>query len=153
MLQFRARNVPGVRSPAPASTLIRVRIEYTTSLHGVEPAHLDGFFEGWPSPPSPEQHLEILEGSHRVMLAREAGSAQIIGFANAISDGTLTAFIPLLEVRPTHRGQGIGSELMQRLLDELNEFYAVDVICDPELVPFYERFGMRKSVGMAIRRP
>ncbi len=128
-------------------------IEYTNSLDGVAPEHMQGFFEGWPSPPSPQRHLEILQGSYRIVLAREADSPKIIGFANAISDGTLTAFIPLLEVLPTHRGQGIGSELVHRLLDELKDFYAVDVLCDPELVPFYERFGMRQGIGMAIRRP
>ena len=127
-------------------------IEYTTSLEGVTPEHLEGFFEGWPKPPSPEEHLEILRGSYRIVLARDAGSPNVIGFANAISDGVLTAFIPLLEVLPSHRGHGIGSELVHHLFDELKSFYAVDLLCDPELVPFYERFGMQQSVGMAIRR-
>ena len=105
-------------------------IEYTTSLDGVEPAHLDGFFEGWPSPPSPARHVEILEGSYRVVLAREAGSPQVIGFANAVSDGHLSGFIPLLEVLPGHRGEGIGTELVRRLLAELDDLYSVDLVCD-----------------------
>jgi ribosomal protein S18 acetylase RimI-like enzyme len=130
-----------------------VAIEYTTSLDGVTAEHLGGFFEGWPSPPSPQRHLDILRGSYRVVLARDAGSSEIVGFTNAISDGTLTAFIPLLEVLPSHRRRGIGSELVRRLLEDLRDFYAVDLLCDPDLVPFYERFGMRQGVGMAIRRP
>ena len=92
-------------------------IEYTSSLDGVEPEHLQGFFEGWPSPPSPERHLDLLRGSYRIVLARELGSPRSVGFANAISDGVLYAFIPLLEVLPSHRGRGIGSELVQRLLE------------------------------------
>ena len=147
------RSVEAGRSPAAASTLTRVSVEYTTSLDGVGPEHLEGFFEGWPKPPSAERHLEILRGSYRVVLARESGSPGIVGFVNAISDGTLTAFIPLLEVLLSHRNRGIGTELVRRLLDELKDFYAVDLLCDPDLVPFYERFGMRQSVGMAIRRP
>jgi GNAT superfamily N-acetyltransferase len=141
------------RSPAPASTLIRVPIEYTTSLEGVAAEHLEGFFEGWPKPPSLERHLEILRGSYRVVLAREQGSQGVLGFVTAISDGALTAFVPLLEVRPEHRGRGIGSELVRRLLAELEAFYAVDLMCDPELQPFYERLGMQRSVGMVVRRP
>ena len=129
-----------------------MRIEYTTSLDGVTPAHLSGFFEGWPSPPTPERHLEILRGSYCIVLAREAGSAQVVGFVNAISDGVLYAFVPLLEVVPTHQGRGIGSELIRRLLDQLGDFYAVDLMCDPELQPFYERLGMHRAVGMVIRR-
>ncbi len=128
-------------------------IEYTTSLEGVAPEHLEGFFEGWPKPPSPERHLEILRGSYAVVLARAPGEPLIVGFVNALSDGVLTAFIPLLEVLPSHRGRGIGTALVRRLLIKLDRFYAVDLLCDPELVSFYERFGMRQSVGMAIRRP
>ncbi len=64
----------------------------------------------------------------------------------------LYAFIPLLEVLPSHRGRGIGSELVERLLEELKHFYAVDLMCDPELQPFYDRFGMHRAIGMVIRR-
>jgi len=129
-----------------------VPIEYTTSLDGVAPEHLGGFFEGWPKPPSPERHLELLQGSCLVVLAREHDAPRVVGFVNAISDGVLYAFIPLLEVLPSHRDRGIGSALMQRLLDELGEFYAVDLMCDPELQPVYERFDMHRATGMIIRR-
>jgi GNAT superfamily N-acetyltransferase len=129
-----------------------VPIEYTTSTEGVAPEHLEGFFEGWPKPPSLERHLEILRGSYRVVLAREQGSPAVVGFVTAISDGVLTAFVPLLEVLPGHRGCGIGTELVQRLFAELESFYAVDLMCDPELQPFYERLGMHRAVGMITRR-
>ena len=128
-------------------------IEYTTDLAGIEAAHLHGFFEGWPKPPSPDRHLEMLRGSHCVVLARGQGRPEVVGFINAISDGVLYAFVPLLEVLPSHRGHGIGSELVRRLLSRLADFYAVDLMCDPELQPFYERLGMRPAVGMIIRRP
>jgi ribosomal protein S18 acetylase RimI-like enzyme len=152
VLQVRAKCVTSDRQPAAASTLTRVPIEYTTSLDGVEPAHLQGFFERWPSAPPPERHLELLAGSYRIVLARQAGSPQVVGFVNAISDGVLYAYIPLLEVLPAHRGRGIGSALMGRILEELDNFYAVDLMCDPELQPFYDQFGMHRATGMIIRR-
>lgn len=127
-------------------------IEYATNLAGVQPEHLHGFFEGWPDPPSPERHLATLKGSHRVVLARERGSPQIVGFATAISDGVFAAFIPLLEVLPAHRGRGIGSELVRRLLADLDDLYSIDLACDPPLRPFYERFGMRPLTGMGLRK-
>lgn len=127
-------------------------IEYTTDLSGVEAAHLRGFFQGWPSPPTTERQLDILRGSFRVVLAREQGEPHVVGFVNALSDGVLSAFVPLLEVLPSYRGRGIGSELMRRLIDELGDLYAVDVVCDPELRPFYERFGMQPLLAMALRR-
>jgi GNAT superfamily N-acetyltransferase len=152
VLQVRANCVKSTRPPAALTTLTELAIEYTTSLAGVAPEHLHGFFERWPSPPSAERHLAILEGSYRVVLAREQNESQVVGFVNAISDGVLYAFIPLLEVLPSHRGRGIGSELVRRVFDELTDFYAVDLMCDPELQPFYERLGMRRAVGMITRR-
>jgi GNAT superfamily N-acetyltransferase len=128
-----------------------VSVAYTTSLDGVAPEHLQGFFEGWPSPPKPDRHLEILRGSYRVVLAREPGDPRVIGFVNALSDGVLYAFVPLLEVLPAHRRRGVGAELVRCLFEELSDLYAIDLLCDAELVPFYARFGMRLATGMAIR--
>ena len=124
-------------------------MEYVTSADGVDPHQLTGFFEGWPSPPSPEKHLALLRGSSHVVLARNAD--EIIGFVTAISDGELAAFIPLLEVRREWRGKGVGRELVRRLLAELEPLYMVDVVCDPDLIPFYERFGLTPLAGMARR--
>lgn len=87
-----------------------------------------------------------------MVLAREAGDPHVVGFVNAISDGHLSAFIPLLEVLPAHRGQGIGAELVRRLLGELDGLYSIDLVCDEELRPFYERFEMQPLLGMALRR-
>ena len=134
------------------STLLGMAIEYTTSLEGLESDHLHGFFEGWPSLPSAEKHLEILRGSYRVVVAREDSSPNVVGFVNAISDGVLAAFVPLLEVLPSHRRRGIGTELVRRMLDELSDLYSIDLVCDAELRPFYERFGMQPLHAMALRR-
>jgi predicted N-acetyltransferase YhbS len=83
------------------------------------------------------------------VLARDAD--EIIGFVTAISDGVLAAYIPLLEVRQQWRGKGVGLELVRRLLAQLDRLYMVDIVCDPDLIPFYERFGMTPLAGMARR--
>lgn len=125
-------------------------ISYTDSLAGVGAEHLQGFFVGWPNPPSPATHLRILAGSAAVVLAREPGGA-VVGFITAISDGVSCAYIPHLEVLPAYRGQGIGSELARRMLARLSQLYMVDLICDPDVQPFYERLGMRRYTGMLLR--
>jgi len=125
-------------------------IEYTDSLDGVEPRHLEGFFVGWPSPPPPEHHLELLRGSAAVVLARDEDA--VVGFVTAISDGVLSASIPLLEVLPEYQGEGIGSELVRRLLAALDGLYMIDLSCDAELEPFYARLGFRRlDRAMGIR--
>ena len=128
-------------------------IDYTESLAGIEPGHLDGFFAGWPHPPSPETHLRLLSGSDHVVLAIDLKSGQVVGFVTALTDGVLSSFIPLLEVLPAYQGRGIGRALMTRMLDRLGHLPNVDLLCDPDVVPFYERLGMRPCGGMVLRRP
>ena len=126
-------------------------VTYTESVDGVGEEALKGFFVGWPSPPSPRTHLKILENSAFVVIARDEHSGDVVGFINAISDGVLTAYIPLLEVLPAYQGQGIGSELLRRLMSRLSHLYMVDLMCDKGLRPFYERAGMAPATGMMVR--
>lgn len=114
-------------------------VEYTESTEGVTPEQLAGFFVGWPSPPSPEQHLAILRGSDHVVLAWDGD--RVVGFVTAITDGAISAYVPLLEVLPDHQGRGIGTELMRRVLAHLDGLYMVDLCCDADLEPYYARLG------------
>lgn len=126
-------------------------IEYRHTLENIEPAWLEGpFFVGWPNPPSPATHLRILEAADERVVA--VSENQVVGFVTAFTDRILTAYIPLLEVKPDFQGLGIGSRLVERLLGRLDDLYAVDVLCDPEVVPFYEHFGFQASSGAALRR-
>ena len=127
-------------------------IRYTDTTEGLTPERLRGFFVGWPSPPSPETHLDILRGSHRVVLALDDETGAVIGFVNAISDGVLAAYVPLLEVLPEYRGRGIGRELVTRLQEALGGFYMVDLLCDTDMEGFYSRFGMKPGRAMMLRR-
>jgi ribosomal protein S18 acetylase RimI-like enzyme len=124
-------------------------IQYQNSLEGIQVDQLEGFFVGWPNPPKPASHLEILKRAAHVVLALD--DSNVIGFVNAISDGILCSYIPLLEVLPSHQHQGIGSELMRRMLERLHEIYMVDLLCDPDLQAFYSRVGMEESTGMLVR--
>ena len=126
-------------------------ITYTSSLAGITSDHLQGgFFAGWPNPPSPKAHYQILANSAAIVLARnEVG--MIVGFITAISDGISCAYIPHLEVLPDYRGRGIGTELVKQLLAGLRHLYMIDLVCDPSLQSFYKRLGMRTIVGMVVR--
>ncbi len=114
-------------------------IAYSDSAAEVVPDDLAGFFVGWPSPPSLDRRLELLRRSDAVSLAYDEGS--LVGFATAISDGVLAAYIPFLEVLPSHQRRGIGTALIERLLAQLYDLYMVDVSCDAPLEPFYAQLG------------
>jgi ribosomal protein S18 acetylase RimI-like enzyme len=128
-------------------------IDYTESLDGIEPRQLEGFFVDWPHPPSPETHLRLLSGSDHIVLAIDVEIGQVVGYVTALTDGVLSGFIPLLEVLPAYQGRGIGQALMTRMLDRFGHLPNVDLLCDPDVVPFYERIGMKPAQGMVLRRP
>jgi ribosomal protein S18 acetylase RimI-like enzyme len=128
-------------------------IVFDDEVSALGPADVDGFFEGWPRVPSADRFLRILRGSHAVVLARAGDGGRVVGFVYAISDGELAAHIPLLEVLPEYRHRGVGTELVRRMLEKLEGFAMIDLTCDAELVPYYERFGMFPVSGMVMRDP
>lgn len=126
-------------------------IRYQDRLDGITATQLQGFFVGWPQPPSPATHLRLLQGSQHVGLAVDEATTKVVGFITALSDGVLSAYIPHLEVLPAYQGRGIGSALVRQMLTHLRELYMIDLICDAELQPFYERLGMPPWSGMVVR--
>jgi ribosomal protein S18 acetylase RimI-like enzyme len=126
-------------------------IRYTNNLEEIGIETLAGFFVGWPSPPSPTTHMKILQGSYRVWLAVDIESNAVVGFVNAISDGVLSAYIPLIEVLPAYQNNGIGKELLSRMLESLKNLYMVDLLCDAEMQSYYGKLGMNNATGAFLR--
>jgi len=124
---------------------------YTDSIENVTAENLEGFFVGWPNRPSPQMHFDLLKNSDEIVLVIDECGSKVVGFITAITDKTLAAYIPFLEVLPAYQGQGVGKELVRRMMERLRKLYAIDLLCDPELQPFYESLGMRKAHGMMIR--
>ena len=126
-------------------------IVYTDSIEDVTAVQLTGgFFAGWPQPPSPANHVRLLQHSDVVMLARRPDGL-VVGFMTAITDGVSCAYMPHLEVLAAYQGQGIGTELVTRMLVRLRHLYMIDLLCDAAVQPFYARLGMRPATGMLIR--
>lgn len=127
-------------------------IRYQDHMQNItEASFAEGFFDGWPNPPSNAVFMRILQNAAHIMLAIDDHTGEVVGFITALSDGVLTAYIPLLEVVPAYQKQGIGKELTRRMLDKLKDIYMVDLLCDPDLQEFYEGLGMRRAQGMLIR--
>jgi len=126
-------------------------VHLVESTEGITSEQLKGFFVGWPDPPSPEMHLRILHGSAAIVLAVDDATQQVVGFVTAVSDGVLAAYIPLLEVLPAWQGQGIGTRLVERMLQRLAHLYMIDLLCDATVQPFYATLGMQPATGMFVR--
>ena len=64
----------------------------------------------------PERLVKMLDNSDRVIVAWDAG--QIVGFARALCDEVSNGLISMVAVAEDRRGQGIGREMVQRLMGE-----------------------------------
>ncbi|KQC09196.1 MAG: acetyltransferase [Candidatus Cloacimonas sp. SDB] len=126
-------------------------IEYTTDMSRIRSQQLTGFFEGWLKRPDTETHLKILQNSFRVVAAIDREKDRVIGFITAISDGMLSVYLPLLEVLPDYRRQGVGTELVNRILAETDNFYMIDLCCNEATKPFYAKLGFLSLPAMVKR--
>lgn len=126
-------------------------IEYTDNMNNISNDMLKGFFVDWYKRPSSGILYKILNNSEYKILALDTNLNKVVGFINAISDRILSAYIPLLEVLPAYQKQGIGKELLIRMIEKLGDYYMIDLCCDERMIKFYRKFGMKKMQAMSIR--
>ncbi len=124
-------------------------ISYKYDAAGVTSLDLDPFFEGWSRKPAPEKRRQILNNSDHVIIAMD--ETKVVGFINALTDKTISAYIPFLEVIPEYRNRGIGSALVQKMVSLLQEHYMIDICCDKDLEKFYQKLGFTALSAMVIR--
>jgi len=127
-------------------------IIYCDDILTISPKQLTGFFVDWKKPLTKEQHFALLSGSTHFVVAVDNQTNKVVGFVTALSDGINSSFIPLLEVLPVYQKRGIGTELMCKILQKLDDITNVDLTCDIAVQSFYERFNMLKSSGMVLRK-
>ncbi len=127
-------------------------ITLTSDLSDIKPHQLEGFFVGWPKPPSTEAHLKMLTNSSFALLAVEESTKRIAGFLSALTDGVLFGYISAVEVLPEFQGRGIGKALVEHTLTHFQDLYAIDLVCDPDVQPFYEKCGLIPYQSMIARR-
>lgn len=84
------------------------------------------------------------KASHCVC-AREIESDCLVGFARSMDDNTWNANIDCLVVHKDYQHIGVGTMLLQTLLDELKDVVCICVSpdCDTS-ASFYEKFGFRR---------
>ncbi|MEW5925230.1 MAG: GNAT family N-acetyltransferase [Candidatus Zixiibacteriota bacterium] len=123
---------------------------YKEKIDGITEDRLQGFFVGWPNPPTPDTLLEILHNSSHIVLAIDNETGIVVGIITAVSDNVISAYIPLLEVLPEYQGRGIGGELMRLMMKKLEGLYMIDLICDKDKVAFYEKFGLKSASKFGV---
>ncbi len=68
---------------------------------------------------------------------------KLIGYIDCVSNGVTDAYIQDLMVCPDYQGKGIGTDLMNKMIEYLKEkrICMISVVYEERLKPFYERFG------------
>lgn len=90
----------------------------------------------------------LIKGSRFVVSAWDGDA--LVGFARAISDGVKNAYVTDVVVRADHRRQGIGAELVRRLLADRDDIKFV-LRADPELHRWYAALGFVEAPNMLVR--
>lgn len=109
---------------------------------------------GWVSGKYPERLYKALQSCETVFTAWDG--ERLVGLANAIDDGAMTAYVHYLLVHPDYQGAGIGRELTELMKRRYEDFpYLFLVAESPPLVGYYEGLGFMKlgeSGVMAISK-
>jgi ribosomal protein S18 acetylase RimI-like enzyme len=104
----------------------------------------------WWTERTPEQVDLVLQGSPAVGAWHDG---QLIGFARAVTDGVLRAYVEDVIIAPTRRGSGIGKAVLDRLIEELGAIPVVTLFCSPDLVDYYEASSFRATRQVVMHRP
>jgi ribosomal protein S18 acetylase RimI-like enzyme len=109
-----------------------------------DPAQFKRLYDltGWrPEPLATSQVAATLSGSWRVMAVYDGD--ELVGFGRVISDGVLHAFVTEAIVAPSHRGSGLGSQIVARLVAACRSAGLTDIqlFAAAGRRGFYERLG------------
>ena len=98
---------------------------------------------GWSSAEKPDLLRKALRRSDALVSAW-AGK-ELVGLANAISDGYLVVYYPHMLVHPEYQGRGIGAEIMRRLMKKYQGFHQHVLIADGRAIEFYRKCGFTRA--------
>lgn len=94
---------------------------------------------GWNRMESEYKNHLLTSYYHIAVYEKEA----LIGYIDCVSNGVTDAYIQDLMVRPDYQGRGIGTDLMEKMIDYLKNkhIYMISVVFDESLKAFYKKFG------------
>jgi GNAT superfamily N-acetyltransferase len=120
----------------------------------IEPARLAQLLElyratWWADQRSAQDVERMLAGSDLVIALVDGASDRLVGFARVLTDFTYRAVVFDVIVAADDRGRGLGARLMDALVlhPRLAGVESIELVCQPGLIGFYERWGFTAGVG------
>ncbi|GGN91188.1 GNAT family N-acetyltransferase [Saccharibacillus kuerlensis] len=77
---------------------------------------------------------------------------RLVGFCRAVSDGVYRAYVEDVVVLETYRGQGIGRQMMDKMMKELSEIEVVSLFCSSKLTEYYQENGFQATRQVVMHR-
>lgn len=76
---------------------------------------------------------------------------RLVGFARVLTDDVYLAVVLDVIVRPDRQGEGLGKLLLDAIVADvrLRDVRSIELVCQPELVAFYQRWGFTDNVGQS----
>ena len=92
----------------------------------------------------PEQLRKGFENSMLTLAAYEGN--QLLGIIRAVGDGHTVVFVQDILVFPEHQRKGVGSALLQAILDRYSHVRQIELATDntPKTIAFYKSMGFRE---------
>lgn len=93
---------------------------------------------------APENLRKGFENSLLTLAAYD--SDQLMGIIRTVGDGYTIVFVQDLLVFPEYQRKGVGTALLQAILERYNHVYQIELATDntPETIAFYQSMGFRE---------
>jgi predicted GNAT family N-acyltransferase len=105
--------------------------------------------EWWTNQRTRSDVERMLSATDLLFAVVDASSESLIAFARVLTDRTYVALVLDVIVAPEHRDRGLGGLLIERICSDpvLKDVASIELVCQPELLPFYRRWGFTEDVG------
>jgi GNAT superfamily N-acetyltransferase len=119
-----------------------------------EPRHLEAVLvlckaEGWTTFAANRERAARAMSAPGVTALVAVEEDRLLGFAQAVGDGAITAYLCMLLVAADARGRGIGKALVERTLVEARVL-RLDLLSSEDAMSLYERFPHNTMPGFRL---
>ncbi|TCC23509.1 GNAT family N-acetyltransferase [Kribbella speibonae] len=103
----------------------------------------------WMTDRTPAGIRHLLDHSDLVIAVTHQPTDQLVGFARVLTDYAYVALILDVIVAEPQRGTGVGAVLLDAVVTHpaLTNVRSLELVCQPDLIPFYRRWGFTEQVG------
>ena len=103
----------------------------------------------WAAERTDDEVRRMVAASDLVVAVVHRPSGRLVAFARVMTDEVFLAVVLDVIVAPDLRGSGLGATLLDAVVGHprLAAVRSIELVCQPDLIPFYRRWGFTDQVG------